>query len=299
MPYFKWHGVDLQAVSHKGYAYAESISHLDTFLFKKNIALLAAQQKNLPFWHKKISMTSKIQWLEQLALLLQSGVHIVKALHVIRFQCTSVLYESTTGIIQDVERGIPLHQALNNQEFLFDNFIITMACVGAEAGNLAGALGAGAHYLEQKDSFARKIRMAALVPAITLIVFFIIMAVIVTVIIPKFVALYGAMHQELPFITQVVVAINQAFSHAGEALFIGAIFIAVVMLFFIKKYGKYLHRFYCRIPLLGSLFMQSAVLEFVSSCALLVQSGMPLVSALKIAHKAIGQEELQKKLPWQ
>lgn len=288
MPYFMWRGVDIQASIHKGYAYAESIPHLDEFLFKKNIALLSAQKKAVPFLHKKVSVSLKVQWVRQLALLLQSGVPILRALHIVRAQMATVLYDTTTAVIKEVERGLPLYQAL--QSVQFDPFVVAMARAGGEAGNLAHSLSAAADHIEKKDIFLRKIRTAALVPAMTLAVFFVVMGVIFHVIIPKFASLYASMHKELPWFTRLLLRFNNAVVDTHGGMYAGIVFCVAVAVFFIKYSDSYKNLYY-RLPLLGELGRRACVLEYMSMCALLIRQGVPLVPALKIAQQGVVYED--------
>jgi type II secretory pathway component PulF len=298
MPYFNWQGVDLQGRDCKGLACAQSLIELDDQLLKRDIALIKHNQTSLPLWKSISSSKSSLPLVRQLAFLLSAGVLLPKALRVITQQAPLVLQEAMGAITNDVEQGVPLHQALQKHP-LFDAMVVTMARVGVESGALPVALHAAAAYLEQRQEVAKKLRAAAMVPALTAIIFVMVVLVIFTVMVPKFASLYQSAHQELPTITRMVVSASDFVCTFSMVWIVGIItcFIIGLVAYFRSTKGKDVRDvIMIQLPLIGQMNRWQAESHFFGASALLVKGGMPLVPALAIAQQAVGNSGIKKVL---
>src|SRR5579872_1850639 len=168
MPYFNWHGIALSGASKKGKLFARTQNELDAILFKRDIALLDCSLASPSRWLRSVSISTKIQFFRQLAALLQAGVLLPEALTIVTEQLDNPRFQEVVyAVANQVHQGKSLGQAMAQYPQLFDSLMIHMVQVGHQAGALAAALDMLSDYLESVVAFQKKIRSAAIMPALT------------------------------------------------------------------------------------------------------------------------------------
>ena len=136
MPYFAWKGVTLEARIAKGAHFARNKDDLDAFLLKKDIALLSCSAKKI-YWQRSVSLQEKIDYVIQLAMLMNAGMLLPKALRLVADQTAHSGFAIVAHDVADhVEHGINLCHALEKHRFTFNSLMIQMAAVGQESGSL-------------------------------------------------------------------------------------------------------------------------------------------------------------------
>jgi type IV pilus assembly protein PilC len=290
MPYFVWKGVDLQVKIQKGIQFAANERDLDALLFKKDIALLSFSCKKVWF-DRPIPLQLKIDYFMQLALLLNAGILLPQALKLLAEQSahptfTPILHEVT----QTVHQGISLSNAFKKHSHIFSILMIQMASVGQESGNLAVSLQVLTSHLESVAFFKARLRAALMLPAITFAFFMVIIGIILAVIVPQFVSLFASMHKELPTSTKAMVMISDFFYswYLGLTIVMGS-----GIIFLLNNYTKTVKgkdafdRLVMKLPFSGAIIINQSMAGFFQSLSLLLQGGMPLVQAIKIAKESI------------
>ncbi len=299
MPYFRWSGVDIMGKDRCGKRFATSLSDLDQILFKRDIALLRCTLARV-WWSGKVKSSAKLVMLKQLATLINSGVLLPDALELVSEQIGHLpLQETMFTIAEDVRHGVAFSKACAQYPHVFDHMTIHMMQVGYDAGNVAQVLEQICAYQEQAHAFRNKLRAAAWLPLLTLGFFVIIALTIFIVIVPKFAQLFQSAHQELPYLTQVVMSISDAL-RSWYAL-AGVLTLAVVGIG-VRRYSKskngkpIIDALVLRVPVLKDSISNSAMVYFLRSMALLLQGGMQLLPALRTAKNVVGNSVLHNHL---
>ncbi len=290
MPYFTWSGVDLSGRIRKGKLFAPSQKELDRRLLKRDIALLRCWESR-NWFVRPVSLSLKIDFFQQLAALLNAGVLLPDALQILGEQIGNIkLQECIEHIANNVRSGMSFGETLANYPRIFDHLMIHMMVVGQESGNLSNALNELTDYLTMMRDFRRKLRSAALIPGCTFLFFLLVTVVIFIVIIPKFAATFESMGRSVPDVTQMMMRVSD-FMRSWFALF--GVGLSIVIIYVLRIYGKstagkkIIDTLSVRLPFVGGLVRNSAVVYFLRSVALLLEGGMQLVPALQIATQSI------------
>ncbi len=299
MPYFKWRGVDLAGTTKRGKLFAPSLQALDTILLKRQIALLASKPTRLWFT-RSISQSLKIQFFQELSLLLESGILLPDALRILACQFSNpLLQEVIQKMTDDVVHGVAFHDTLQKHPHVFQDYMIQMARTGQESGNLAHSLSMLADHLSSLHAYRKTMRSAALGPTIT-VVFFIAIAVIVfTAVMPTFASIFSSSGQDLPQLTQRMLAVSD-WMRSWYALFVVSALIASI---FVLRYYKrtpagklFFDSTVLALPLLGTVARYNGLIQFLSSLSLSVSCGVPLLEALSFAKKALNNSVLAQQV---
>lgn len=290
MPYFKWTGIDLSGKMRHGKRYAQSYKELDASLFKRDIALLSYRLAQ-PIWFSRMQIASQLQFFTQLATLLRAGILLPQALTILADQAAdSQLQYIIHAIAEDVQTGVHINVACAKHPRAFSYLMIRIIEVGNNAGNLPEALDLLAHHLTIAYTFQKKVRSAAMLPALTFVFFCIVALFLFVIIVPQFNDLFTQAKQQLPPLTRSIIAISQVV-RSWMMVGVGA---ALAMVYFVFKYWRSTTRgmVICdatmvRIPYLRTIIVQRELANFLSSLAMLLKSGMQMLPALHIAENTI------------
>ena len=123
----------------------------------------------------------------QLSTLQDAGLPILRSLRILEGQAKpGPLKNSLSGVIEDIESGSTLSEAMSKQPKAFDNLYCNMVKAGEAGGALEIILQRLAEFKERAQSLKRKVQGAMIYPAAVISVATLIVFGIMKWIIPKF-----------------------------------------------------------------------------------------------------------------
>lgn len=232
----------------------------------------------------------------QLATLLDSGVTIHKALSAFLKQADSLqLYEIVRQAKDDVEGGLTLKEALAKHPKVFSDLWVHLIESGEASGNLPLVLDRLAQFLEMQANFRRKIVSALIYPIILFVVAIGAMVFFIIKIVPTFSGIFLTLGAELPLITRILIQV----SHIVRKGFLPVLGILGLFYFLFRQFikthsGKHtLDIFKLRLPIFGNFFKVLAVERFTSEMATMIEGGVPILYALEISERSVGNTVLE------
>jgi type II secretory pathway component PulF len=131
-------------------------------------------------------------------------------------------------------------------------------------------------------------------PAILLVLAMAVLIFLLVFFIPRFQLVFQGFNAELPLITQIIVGVSNAVR--GYGLFLAAgIVVAIVMTrnWFKSERGRRAWEgLILKAPRLGPLLAQFAMARFCRMLGTLLGAGVPLINALNVARRSIGNQIL-------
>ena len=233
----------------------------------------------------------------QLSTLQDAGLPILRSLRILEGQCKpGPLKSSLVGVIEDVESGSTLSEAMSKQPKAFDNLYVNMVKAGEAGGALEVILQRLAEFKERAESLKRKVKGAMIYPCAVITVATLIVGFIMYYIIPKFKKIFDDFGTELPGMTVMLIGISDTvvnYWYLGPAI----PFALWLMVKIIKKNktGAYVCDWISlRIPLLGMIFSKSIVARTCRTLGTLIASGVPILEALAITRDTAGNTVFYK-----
>ncbi|TSC59376.1 MAG: type IV pilus assembly protein PilC [Candidatus Peregrinibacteria bacterium Greene0416_62] len=221
-------------------------------------------------------------FIQNLAMMLNAGLPLIEALQTIQEELRSKAMRTVVQRIADlVEGGNPLWVAMDEQQ-VFSPYEVSLVRVGEEAGNLARNMEYLAIQQEKDRNLRQKVKMAMIYPTIVLVLMFIVVMGLGIFVLPNLIQVLYALNVELPLSTRIVVAFTEFMQKSGMvtgAAIIGA-FITLLILTKYTGFKVITQWFIFRIPGIGSLAKEASIARFGVILGGLLQSGVPLVSAL-------------------
>lgn len=257
------------------------------------------------FWsgwiEKSITMYDVAIFCRQFATLVGAGVALVSAMDILIEQTDNKRLKAViSGVAQDVHKGAALSEAMNLYPKVFKPVMIHMLQAGETGGILETVLEQLADQYEKDYRLRARLRSAMIYPAAVLCVAVVAVAVILTFVMPIFTDLFKALNTQLPWPTKVVMDISN-FLKSGIGLAIILTLVAGISFGYkqaCKSYGFRLWRdiLFLKFPVVGQLYNKILITRFATTFAGLSRSGVPILTALTVVSKAMGNLYAEKVL---
>ena len=290
MARFKYVAKDMIGKVHKGTVEAASENALTQQLREENLYLVEAKDLNGAKKHKKLKAKQLAAFCRELSALLASGVTLVRALDIISEQegMNKDERDIYKDVLQDLKRGISLSDAMESKE-CFPDLMIGMIRSGEGSGNLDLVTQRLSIQYEKDYKLTQQVKSAMTYPCILLVLCVVIVILIVTFILPQFQSLFDQM-ESLPMITNILIAVSNFLVQKWYiALLAVAVIVALIRIIVgIPSVRRSVDWMKVHMWGFGKLFKVVYTARFARTLSSLYSSGMPLVSAVGVAAKTIG-----------
>lgn len=240
-----------------------------------------------------VKMQDVVLFSRELSTLFEAKVPIVNSLNIIISETENrTLRRRLADVLDDIQGGISLSQALSRHPQVFSRFYVSMVKSGEESGKLEEIFKFLADYLERSFELQRKARNALIYPAFVLSAFVIVMVLMLVFVIPKLSTILEETGQEIPIYTQIVIGTSNFLRNFG---FILLIFLAIlgtlVVRYFRTENGKvYFARLLISIPIIGNLYKKMYLSRIADNLSTLLSGGITALRSLDITSEVVENE---------
>ncbi len=238
----------------------------------------------------RITTKDRVVFSRQLATLIGAGLPLSQSLHTVVEQTDNSRMKSVVqDILSSVEGGKSLADAFSRHPDVFDTVFISLVEAGEASGTLDKALERIAAQQEKDAEMMGKIKGAMIYPAIVLIVILGVMVFMLFTIVPQVEKLYKDLHQELPFISQIMVGTASLILKFWWAV---PIILAAIIYFSVQYFKtdggqRVMDSAKLNTPLFGPLFRKLYMARFTRTGSTLLSTGVPMLDALEICSKSV------------
>jgi MSHA biogenesis protein MshG len=229
----------------------------------------------------------------QMYTLMKAGVPITRAMSgLVESTRNPILAETLKDVQINLESGRDLASSLARHPRVFPALMVSMVRVGETTGRLDEAFLHISRYLEADKDTRARVKTAIRYPIVVLVAIGVAMAVMNVFVIPEFAKLFASQDLELPWQTRLIVAVSD-FSVAFWPVILGGLVLAIVglRLYVNTETGRYAwDRFKLRIPIVGGILHRALMARFSRAFAIALRAGVPLVQALGVVARAVGNE---------
>ncbi|MCL2095090.1 type II secretion system F family protein [Candidatus Saccharibacteria bacterium] len=287
----------------KGAIQAENEHAAGKLLVERGLIPQAIRDAGLNSWFasitNRVTAKDKILFTRQFATLINAGVPLDQSLRTVSEQTIS---KPMRAIIEDVhvavEGGTPIADAMAGHPRVFSNVYVALIRSGEMSGTLDLAMQRLANQLEKDAEVLSKIRGALMYPVIVLIVIALVMGFMLFTIVPQVEGLYTDLGQPLPQLTAIMLRVANFMMNYWWVivLVVIAMFGGGVQFFRTKRGIKFRDTFYLNIPAFKELFLRLYWGRFCRTTQILLNTGVPLVEALRISTDAVANVTIEYSL---
>jgi type IV pilus assembly protein PilC len=248
--------------------------------------------------HPRVKANDFLLFNQQLAALVRAGIPILQSISMLRKRAASSRLRAVLGDVEDkIRGGAALSEAFAAQGPVFPRIYTASILAGERSGALDEVLRRYVTYMRRNVALRRKIRGALAYPTFLLIASAAMVTFLTVYVVPRMSDLFSGFGNELPTITQIVVAISRWLS-SNVFWFVPLVVGGVVLLFIWSRTpsGRLtVNSLVLKIPLAGNLVVQLSVAQATRSLATLLAGGITLVESWEIASESITNLELRRR----
>lgn len=236
---------------------------------------------------------------QEFSALLRAGLPILTSLDILIDRRKNPVFKKALVDIRDrVKSGESLSEAFGAQGELFPKLYAASLASGERSGELPTVLKRYIAYTRKIMAIQKKVVSALIYPVILVCLSIVIIAIMIFRVIPTFAGLFKDLGTNLPWMTQFLVDTATFLSGNWKPIAIGTV--ASVVAFIVWKRspaGKLgFDLLKMRIPIVGPVIRDYAQNRFTRTLSTLVSGGIPLVTSLELAGRAVGNSVLEKAL---
>jgi type IV pilus assembly protein PilC len=241
----------------------------------------------------RIKMKEFLIFNQQLAALLQAGLPIISALDILLERRKNPTFKKALTDIRDqVKAGTSLSEAFSSQGDLFPPIYSSSLASGERSGEVASVLRRYIGHTKKLMGLKSKVTAALIYPAILFCMSFMVIAVLIYFVIPKFSEIYAGFGgiENLPIITKILLGVSN-FATANVVFMVPlalAAFLAFTAWRRTASGALTVDGWILRVPFIGGIVHKYCVSRFTRTLGTLVAGGIPLVNSLEIAAPASG-----------
>jgi type IV pilus assembly protein PilC len=247
----------------------------------------------------KISTREFLVFNQELATLLKAGMPLVQSLDILRQRVLNPLLKSVLDdVYERVRGGSSLSEAFEAHGTLFPGIYTASLLAGEKSGSLEQVIRRYVAYVKVVSGVKRKTLSALLYPTILLALSCVVVGIIVLRVVPQFGEFYQQFGRDLPLSTRMIVAFSQFAGTYFALIVFGLLAAAGSFWAWLRQPGnrRRFDRWTLRIPALGSIAQKFSTSQAARTLATLLGGGIPLVNAIDVAARSIGNQHMAHEL---
>ena len=235
----------------------------------------------------------------QMSSLLRSGIPLAESLRMVIEQSPDRKIESVFRDIREkVTQGMPFGDAVQMHPGYFTNLYANMVRAGESSGSLDQVMVRLAGFLQTQARLKNKVGAALIYPMIMIIVGIVVVAILMTAVVPKVTLLLKQRNEELPLPTEILITASSFLQNNWFLLLVALLLATILFQIFVNSPRGRLawDRFKLSVPVFGDLMRKQSVARFSTTLSTLLRSGVPALQAIDITKRVIDNRVLQNAL---
>ena len=259
---------------------------------KKGAAKMApGQKKKRPFALGGAKTKHICAFTRQLSILQDAGLPILRSLKILEHNNKPGKLKNALGeTCDEIETGSTLSEAMSKSPKVFSRLYVNMIKAGEAGGALETILQRLADFLESAEALKRKVKGALIYPIAVVIIAGLILALIMTFIVPTFKTMFEEFGLSLPAPTVLLIAMSD---YVVKYWFL-LLLIPFCYWLLAKLVRKFRHgrmgfdMYMLKVPVFGALIEKNILARTMRTLGTLVSSGVPILEALNITRETAG-----------
>ncbi len=235
--------------------------------------------------------------LDQLA---RAGVPIIESLADLRDSLDNPRFrEVLADLIESVEGGKTLSQALAGHPQVFDGVFVSLIQAGEETGNLPLVLQNLTESLKWQDELAAQTKKLVMYPAFLGAVVILVTLFMMLYLVPKMVGFIKNMGQELPLHTKLLIATSNFFVNYWYIVVALPLLLVAAAALSIRTNPRARQRFDAAklaLPWVGEILRKIILSRFAGVFAMMYASGISVLDALRTTQGIVGNTVIRQGL---
>jgi len=234
----------------------------------------------------------------QLEQLLSSGVPVLEGLVDLRDSVEDRnLREVIAGMTESIEGGKTLSGAMEEFPQIFDGVFVNLVRAGEFSGQIGAVLRKITETLKWQDEQAAQAKKLLMYPTFVGLVVVLVLAFLMTYLVPQLVGFIKNMGQELPWHTKVLIGISNVFVSYWWAIVISPVIIGLTVMLLYRASPGFQYAvddLKLRIWVIGPILKKIILARFANYFALMYASGITVLDCVRISEGLVGNKAVEE-----
>jgi type IV pilus assembly protein PilC len=254
--------------------------------------------------HSHISKAQKSRFIQQLAILMDSGMELRVSLTILLEQesRSSGMYRFLQYLLQHIESGENLSDTFSSTKACFEAYEIAMIRAGESIGKLPQALTRLSELIIKGARIRKTIISASFYPLTVLSVAAIIVLILTIFVIPRFEAILSEQFgsTSLPKLTAIILGSSRwSLAHwKAIVILLPGTFLSLIFLQKRALFQIFCERTLLRIPFIKKIVIEWNIVLFSRTFGELLHCGAPLMESLRLAREGIKNATIRQSLQY-
>ncbi|PIS05601.1 MAG: hypothetical protein COT81_00360 [Candidatus Buchananbacteria bacterium CG10_big_fil_rev_8_21_14_0_10_42_9] len=240
---------------------------------------------------QRIPVSQKLFFVQQLGIMIKTGISLAKALKALEEQTTSKRFKAIMhDVYKKVEKGNTLSDALTPYSKIFGELFINMIKAGEISGKLEEVLEQLYIQMKKDHEIISRVRGAMIYPAIVVTMMVAIGILMIIYVIPTLISIFEEVSVQLPLPTRVLIWLSKFVNNNGIALVVLLVILIVSFVSFIRwpKGRKKWHQLLLHLPIVKEILKKINLARFSRTFSSLLKTDIPIVKSFDITAHVLG-----------
>ncbi len=271
-------------------------TELYQYVQQNNQILVSYKEVHKRTRSRRLSFRDLGDFCRQLGTMQASGISLVRALNIITHSESLKQWQRDiyTRLMNSVIQGNSLSTAMEEINGAFPELLINMYKTAEMSGNLEKTSMQMCDYYEKQYLLNKKVTSSLVYPGILIALVIVVVIFLVTFIIPQLEPVLSTL-ESMPLPTRILLGSSHfVIDHWIIILFVVAV--AAVIFAYLMKQRSFRIKFdkmLVHLPYFGKLFKTVYTARFARTIASLYASGLPIVSALSVGGRTVGNKYVE------
>ena len=229
--------------------------------------------------------------LEQIS---RSGIPLIEGLRDLRNGSENPRFrEILSSVLEDIEGGKMMSQGLAAFPQVFTPVFVSLIRAGEQAGRLTEVFESLGNALKWQDELIAQTRKLLMYPSMVLVVVLGVVIFLLVYLVPQVVTLLKTMGLQLPLQTRILIALSNFvvnYWYVCLLLPVAAVTAGVAVVRSNPKAQYYFDYIKLRMPVTGAILQKIILARFANFFALMYQSGITILDAIKTSEDIVGNQ---------
>ncbi len=308
MPLYAYKVIDRSGREKRGVAEADSRAALKTRLQSEGWFVVDLSEKSsgerfssfkklLALRRRRVPLDEIASMTRLLATLQRAQIPLVEAITAVAQQQEHPRLKEVLLLVKTkMQEGYSFSRAARDFPDVFSPLYCNMLAAGEESGATEAVLQRLADFLEAQVDLYNRVRAAMTYPIILFIVAILVVSLLFTVVVPKLSQMFEDVNMVLPLQTRILIGISTIVHDWWWLLIVFAAGAYVGFRYWRKTDAGDLrwNRILITMPIFGRINRMVAIARFAKTLATLLSSGVPILTALDIVRKVIGNRVIEE-----
>jgi type IV pilus assembly protein PilC len=295
MPAFHYKAVDKVGRPARGKIDASNEVDLELRLKRMGLDLItfrASRDGRSTFGKGAVTRRDLITFCYDMEQITRSGIPLIEGLRDLREGSDNPRFrEILSSVVEDIEGGKMLSQGLAAFPGVFSAVFVSLIKAGEQSGRLTEVFESLGSALKWQDELVSQTRRLLVYPSVVFVVVIAVVMFLLLYLVPQVTTLLKSMGLELPIQTRILIGVSNFTGKYWYVVLAFPFVVAGVLTYLVKSSPKgqyYFDYLKLRLPVTGPILQKIILARFANFFALMYQSGITILDAIKTSEDIVG-----------